>query len=160
MPLVGEKAGDPGESSSCGSRDSSSSAESCPSWAVPFTAIGTSRETLAIVRALGIFTRETDGLTVDEGVADDVKIFSSKTMGIVDRPENDTGGNSSSGDEDKKGEIRGIDGKILDFDESGDLIASNEREMLLGFEDDSELEDGSGSVIASSVIGLKMGGIS
>jgi hypothetical protein len=116
-----------------------------------------------MVRALGSLPRETDGLTVDEGVADEVKIFSSKTTGfVVDGPGSDIGGNSSSGDEDKKGETIGIDGKLLDFDEveeSGDLIASNEREILLGFVDDSELEEGSGSVMTSSAIGLKMGGV-
>lgn len=91
-------------------------------------------------------------------------MVSSKTTGIiVDGPGGDIGGNSSSGDEDKKGETIGIVGKLLDFDEveeSGYLIASNEREMLLGFVDDSELEEGSGSVMTSSAIGLIMGGIS
>lgn len=114
-----------------------------------------------MVRALGNLPRETDGRTVDEGVADEVKIVSSKTTGIVDGPGSEIGGNSSSGDEDKNGETIGIVGKLLDFDEveeSGDMIASNEREMLLGF-DDCELEEGSGSVTTSSAIGPKMGGI-
>ena len=112
-----------------------------------------------MVRALGNLPRGTDGLTVDEGVADEVSIVSSsRTTGIVDGPGSDIGG-YSSGDEDKKGETIGIDGKLLDLEDSGDLIGSNERDMLLGFVDDSELEEGSGSVIASSAIGLKMGGI-
>jgi hypothetical protein len=97
---------------------------------------------------------------VDECVEDgEVAIVSSRIMSIVDGPGSDIGGNSSSVDERKMGEIIGIDGKLLDFEgepesvnevkKSGDLLASNGREMLLGFVDDSEVEEGSGSVIAS-----------
>lgn len=108
-----------------------------------------------MVMALGNLPRETDGLTVDGGVVDEVRLVSSMTAGIVDGPGSDIGGNSSSGEEDKKGETIGIDGKLLDFDEeeeSGDIIASNESEILLGFVDVSELEEGSGSVMISSAI--------
>ena len=123
-----------------------------------------------MVRAAGNLPRGTDGLTVDEGVGDGkVTRVSSGTTGIVDGPESDVGGISSFADDGKMGEIIGIDGKLLDFDgesisvnevkESGDLLVSNERELLLGFADDSEVEEGSGSLIASSAIGLKPGGI-
>lgn len=121
-----------------------------------------------MVRAVGNLPRGTDGLTVDEGVGDgEVTIVSSRTTGIVDGPGGGTGGNSSSGDEGKMGEVIGIDGRLLDFDgesisvnevkESGDLLTSIEREMLLGFADGSEVEEGISSVIASSAIELKMG---
>ena len=99
-------------------------------------------------------------MTVDEGV--EVAVVSSWTTGTVDGPGNDIGDNSSSGDEGKMG---GIEGKLLDFDgesnevkESDVLLASIEREKL----DGSEEDEGSGaisSVISSSVIGLKTGGI-
>ena len=120
--------------------------------------------------AVGNLPRGTDGLTVDEGIGDgEVTTVSS---GIVDGPGGDIGGDSSSGDEGKMGEVKGIDGRLLDFGgesisvdevkEPEDLLASIEREMLLGFEDGSEVEEGSGttsSAIASSVIGLKLEGI-
>jgi hypothetical protein len=107
---------------------------------------------------------------VDEGAGDgEETIVSSRTTGIVDGPGSDAGGVSSSG-EDKMGEVIGIDGKLLDFvgdsisvnevGESGDLLAHNEREMLLGFPDDSEVAEGSGaksSVMASSAIGTAGG---
>ena len=131
------------------------SLSSSSSGTVPFTATGPSPETPAMVMALGNLPRETDGLTVDGGVVDEVRLVSSMTAGIVDGPGSDIGGNSSSGEEDKKGETIGIDGKLLDFDEeeeSGDIIASNESEILLGFVDVSELEEGSGSVMISSAI--------
>lgn len=124
-----------------------------------------------MVRAVGNLPRGTDGLTVNGGVGDgEVTIVSSRTTGIVDDPGCDIGGNSLSGDEGKMGEIIGIDGKFLDFvgefksineaKESENPLASNEREMLLGFADDSEVKKGSdaiSSVISSSAIGLKMG---
>lgn len=105
-------------------------------------------------------------MTVDEGAGDgEETLVSSRTTGIADGPGSDTGGDSSTG-VDKMGEVIGIDGKLLDFvgdsisvkeaGESGDLLAFNEREMLLGFPDDSEVAEGSGaksSVIASSAIG-------
>lgn len=158
MPL-GETAGISGESYRCGCWGSSSGESSCPSWTVPFIATGPSPVIPSMVSALGNLPREADGLAVDEAVADEVTKDSS---GIVDGPGSDTGGNSSSGVEDNTGETKGIVGKLLVFDEveeSGDLLASNEREILLRFLDDSELEEGSGSVIASSVIGLKTGSI-
>lgn len=120
-----------------------------------------------MVRAVGNFPRGTDGLTVDEGVGDGE--LSSRTTGIVDGPGSDIGGNSSSGDEGNIGEVIGTDGRLLDFvgepisvnevKESGDLLASIEREMLLGFADGSEVEEGISSVISSSAIGLKLEGI-
>ena len=113
-----------------------------------------------MVRAVNNLPRGADGLTVGNGEA---TLLSSETAGIVDGPGSDIGGDSSSGDEDNMGETIGIDGKLLDLaeiKESGDLLASSDRERLLGFADDSELEEeGSGVVIASSTIGLKMGGI-
>lgn len=126
-----------------------------------------------MVIAAGNLPRGTDGLTVDEGVGDGrVTIVSSRTTGIVDALGRDTVSNSSSVDKGEMGEITGIDGKLLDFvgesisvnelKESGVLLVYNEREMLLGFVDDSEVEEGSGaisSVIASSAIGLRMGSI-
>lgn len=167
--LVEAAAAAPGES--CCDCSDSSSAEFCPSWTVPFTATGPSPETPEMVKAAGNLPRGTDGLTVDEGAEDGevVLVSSSRIMGIVDGPESDIGGISLSGDEFKMGEVIGIDGKLLDFvgesksvnevKESGDLLASSESEMLLGFVDDPEVEEGSGSVIASSAIGLKAGGV-
>ena len=159
---------DPGEP--CCGCPGSSSAEFCPSWTVPFTATGPSPETLEIFRAASNLLRGTDDLAPDEGVEDGVvEIVSSRTTGIVDGPESAIGDNSTSGDEPRMGEIIGMDDKLLDFvgesksvnevKESGDLLAFNGRELLLGFVDDSEVEEGSGSVIASSAIELETGGV-